>query len=245
MPLLGTRDLVADESTAPEMTALDTEAVTVERVEILQVMYEIASGPMLDLLPPALHPTIPPTVTWLVFRAPGGPLGAFTLAQTRIGCRAGVRPRGYLLSAVVDEPAAAEALAVRWGYRCRIGDVALKRFHDRVDARVVEGGETTLACSVLDPEAISGGDVQYVAGMHLARTPTGSRLVQVDPEYTFHRAERGRPALEAFAAGRWGDERVAPVHPVSAHVTVADVTLPRLRYVSRPDVPAIEGTEKL
>jgi hypothetical protein len=245
MPLLGTRDIGSEESTAPEMPSLDTDSLTLERVEILQVMYEIASPPMLDLLPPALHPTIPPTVTWLVWRAGGGPLGPFTLAQTRIGSRAGVRPRGYLLSAVVDEPAVGVALASRWGYRCRVGEVALRRFHDRVDARVVEDGETTLECSVLDPEAISGGDVQYVASMHLARTPAGTRLVQVDPEYTFHRAERGWPLAEAFDAGAWGDDRVEPVHPVSAHVTIADVALPRLRYVSRPDVPAIEGTQKL
>jgi hypothetical protein len=32
---------------------------------------------------------------------------------------------------------------------------------------------------------------------------------------------------------------------VSATISVGDVTIPRLRYLSRPDVTAFEGTEKL
>lgn len=245
MPLVGARDVTAETATAPEMPSLDSDSLVVEQVEILQLMYELDSGPMLELLPPALHPTIPPTVTWVVYRAARGPLGAFTLAQTRVGCRAGVRPRGYLVSAVVDEPSVAEVLASRWGYRCRVANVTLRRFHDRVEAAVAEDGRPTLACSLVDQEAVSGSDVQYVASMHLARTPLGVRLVQVDPEFTFHRVERGRPALATFDAAAWGDQRIVPVHPVSASYAVADVTLPRLRYVCRTDVPALEGTEAL
>ena len=43
------------------------------------------------MLPPALHPTLPPIVSWLVYRAISSPWGPFTLAQTRIGCRSGAR----------------------------------------------------------------------------------------------------------------------------------------------------------
>ena len=171
--------------------------------------------------------------------------GPFRLAQTRLGCRAGVRPRGFLLSAVCDNDDAAEALASRWGYRIEPGDVRLTRYHDRVVASVVRGGSSMLEVSLLDPEPISGGDVQYVATMNLAETPRGLRLVQVDPEYTFHKAERGTPSLSTFDAAAWGDARVRPSWPVSASITVADITLPRLRYVCRPDVPALAGTEAL
>jgi hypothetical protein len=34
----------------------------------------------------------------------------------------------------------------------------------------------------------------------------------------------------------WGDERIVPVQPVSASIAVADVTLPKLCYLCRPDV---------
>ena len=81
--------------------------------------------------------------------------------------------------------------------------------------------------------------------MHLARTPRGLRLVQVDPTFAVERAERGRPHLVAFDAAAWGDARIVPMHPVSASIAIADVTLPRLRYLCRPDVWAFEGTERL
>ena len=92
---------------------------------------------------------------------------------------------------------------------------------------------------------MTGGDLQYVASMNPATTPDGFRLVQVDPEFTFQKADRGRPALWEFNAAAWGDERVRPVFPVSASSAVADITLPKLRYIARLDVPALQGTTQL
>jgi len=104
-------------------------------------------------------------------------------------------------------------------------------------------GTTALDVSVVDPAPLSAADVQYVANMNLAHTPVGLRLVQVEPKYEVHRAERGRPRLGVFHGAAWGDPRVQPVYPVSASLTVATVTIPRIRFVCRPDVLAFEGTE--
>ena len=71
------------------------------------------------------------------------------------------------------------------------------------------------------------------------------RLVQVDPTYEVARAERARPRLAACEAAAWGDARIVPGHPVSASIVLADVMLPRLRYVCRPDVWAFDGTERV
>ena len=243
MPLFGTLDFSAALASAPTMPDLQTDALTLERVDVLHVLFEIESGPMLDLLPPALHPTLPPTVSFWVWRARGTDLGDFTLAQVRIGCRAGVRPRGYLLSSVCDDAGVATALGERWGFRADPGTPVLRAFHDRVVATVERDGATILDVSMLSPEAIGGGDIQYVATMHLATTPMGPRLVQVDPDFTFHKADRGEPVLDVFDAEAFGDGRVVPSWPVSASATVADITLPKLRYVSKPDVPALAGTE--
>lgn len=245
MPLAGTRDSSALVEGAAELPGYGTDALTLERVEIMQVMYEIDADAMLSALPPALNPTIPPTVTWQVWRCKDGDLGPFNLALTRVGSRAGVRPRGLLIGAVIDSDGAAKELASRWGIGCRIGDVRLTRYHDRAVAEVSIGGARALEVSVVDPEPISGGDVQYVATMTPAHTPDGPRLVQIDPDYTFHRAERGRPLLSAFDAAAWGDAALLPRWPVSASMTVADVTLPKLRYVCRLDIPAFQGTEKI
>jgi hypothetical protein len=248
MPLSGTRDVAPLVVEAPLMEGLQTEPFELHRAEILQLMFEVESSAMLSLLPKALHPTIPPTVTFVVWRCPEGPAGPFSLAQVRIGCRAGVRPRGFPSTSYCEaEPAAAEPLRARWGFECRPGVVRLRHLHDRVVASVERDGREILNVELVDPQFISGGDVQYTANMNLARVPreggVAPRLVQVDPEYTFHRAERGRPRIVTFDRAAWNAEGVEPVYPVSATFATCDVTLPRIRYIMDPDRPAMEGTE--
>jgi hypothetical protein len=95
---------------------------------------------------------------------------------------------------------------------------------------------------------ISGGDIQYIASMHLARNKDDGKLVlvQVDPEFTFSKAERGKPKIllldnNAFGAGA----NLRLDNPISATFTTADVTLPKLRYVCNPELPAMQGTTKV
>ena len=243
MPLEGS--LIVRDDGLPEMTAFDTEAVTLEKADIVQVLYEIDDDDMEAMIPIAFHPTIPPSVTFLFYQGGGGPVPPFTMGQVRLGCRAGVRPRGYLLAAVVDNPDAARELSQRWGYRCLPGEVKISRRHDYVRATAAVDGRTILDVTVVDPMPIAGTDIQFTATMNPARTPKGLRLVQVDPEFTFHKAERGQPRVDVFDAAAWGDDRVRPVYPVSACAAVADLTLPKLRYLCKPDVPTMQGTEKI
>ena len=60
MPINGNADPAQLTQYAPTMAALDTEALTLPDVKVLQVIYEIDDAVMAELLPPALHPTIPP-----------------------------------------------------------------------------------------------------------------------------------------------------------------------------------------
>lgn len=248
MPLYGVRDTDAFLEHAPEMPDLETEALTLERVEVLQVMYELDEGWMQRLLPPALHPTIPPTLTFLFWKCAEGEFGPFQLAQVRIGCRAGARPRSFPLASWCDSEKATMALRARWGYNCRPGLVRLKRNYDRISGSVLAGDRPVLQVSIVDPHPISGADVAYTPNMNLARVSRDGtsvpRLVQVDPDYTFHRAERGRPVVDRFerepATGG-----VIPVYPVSGSYALCDISLPRLRYITDPDRPAMQGTEKL
>jgi hypothetical protein len=236
------------ETLAENVAALSefaTEAVRFEGVETLQVFCEVASRGIESLLPPALHPTIPAAVTWLVQRFPGGPWGPFTLAQCRIECRSGLRPRGFLRAAVVDQERAATELAARWGFTTLRGEVDLHRTYDLIGARVRSEGREILDIGLRSPEPLRGQDVYYVANMNLAHTPRGLRLVQVDPDFEVERAERGKPLACRFDAAAWKSEGVCPSHPVSASFTVATMTLPPLRFLCRPQVLAFEGTERL
>jgi len=247
MPLSGVRDISPLLGHAPTMPGLKTEPFAIHRAEILHLIFESESSSMLELLPKALHPTIPPTVTFNVMHCPEGPAGPFTLAQVRVGCRAGVRPRGFPLACFCDSDEAAAALKDRWGYNCLPGAVRLRHLHDRVVGTVEAGGHTALHVELVDPHPISGNDVQYTANMNLARVPYGvelkPRLVQVDPEYTFHRAERGRPSVVAFDQTPWHAAGLNAVYGISATYAVADVLLPRIRYLCDPDITALQGTE--
>jgi len=248
MPLAGTLDLTDRVRTAPQMPNTDAEPWEIEGVELLHVSYEIDDRHMTSVLPPALHPTIPPTVYFSVARYPDSPVGAFMLAQVRAGCRAATLPRGFLLRAYTDSPRAAEALAANWGYNCDIADVRLNRRYERIEGIVRVDGREVLNVALLNPEPISGGDIQYVANMNLARLPDDNgrgALIQVDPEYRFHRADRGRPQIVAFDREAWHARDVDPVDPIVASCVVCDTGFPRIRYVLDPTVPAMAGTRKV
>ena len=241
--LIGTASIEELVARRPRMERFDAEPAVCEQAEVLQVMYEIATPHREAMLPPALHPTDPPIVSWLLYRCPASPWGSFAMAQTRIECRSGLRLRSFLVGAVVDNATAAEALEQRWGFTVRDGRIDLHRHYDSARATVVTNDRTILDVSVSDPDPLSPADLQYVANVNLAHTPRGVRLVQVEPRYHIHRVERGRPRVLAFDGVAWGDARVQPVHPVSASFAVADITIPRIRFVCRADVLAFDGTE--
>lgn len=246
MVLIGTRDIASLLEHAPTVDNLDAEAWENAGVELLHLRYEIDDRNREALLPRALHPTIPATAIFTAARYPDSPVGPFMLAQVRIGCRSAALPRGFLLRAYTDSPAAADALARRWGYACDVGDVKIARYHDRIVATVAAGGAEILRMSLIDPEPISGGDVQYVANMNLARGADGEPiLVQVDPEYRFHRAERGRADIATFDRAAWRAEGVDPVYPIIASFTQCDTGFPAIRFVLDPNKSAIEGTRKI
>lgn len=248
MPLSGTLDVAPLLADAPRIDDLRVEPWDTPGCEILHLKFEIDGAAMMSLLPPALHPTIPPTVIFTVARYAESPVGPFMLAQVRVGCRASALPRGFLTRAYTDSSAAADALASRWGYSCAVGDVKLQRYHDRIIGTVADGGREVLRIALLDQEPISGGDIQYVANMNLARVPDDNgagALVQVDPGYAFHKAERGRPEIATFDREAWHAAGVDPVWPIAASFALCDTGFPKIRYLLDPTKPAMTGTRSV
>lgn len=243
--LTGTADAGALGRWAPEIPSFGTEPAVLGGVETLQILSEIERAGAEALLPPGLHPTVPPIVTWLIQRVAESPWGPFRLAQCRVECRSGLRPRGFLRAAFVDNAKAGTELASRWGYALAPGEVRLDRAYDRVEATVSLNGVSILEVRLEDPTPLRSPDAFIVANVHLAHTPVGLRLVQVDPEFAVERAERGRPSIRRFEPAAWRGEGIRPSDPVSALFTIGQVTLPALRYVCRPDVLAFEGTERV
>src|SRR5262249_12015883 len=91
MPLFGKQDVQAVVARAPLMNGFGTEAGGRKNPEILPLPFEVIEGPAEWLIPPALHPSIPPYAALSVARFPTSPVGPFALAQVRLVVRAGIR----------------------------------------------------------------------------------------------------------------------------------------------------------
>jgi hypothetical protein len=226
-----------------------TDALTLKGVQILEIHMEIDDDPADALIPKTMHPAIPMYAIFNVMHAPNSEWGPFTIAEVRAAGRTGVRPRGFVLRSYIDNEDAAKALTSRWGFPVAKADVALRVLHDRITGRVKLGGKVVYEVEEQDRDSISGNDIQYIASMHLAHSKVDNKLVvvQVDPEYVFHKAERGKPRVvtldpEAFGATA---KSLNVMGAISASFTTADITLPKVRYICNPDVPAMQGTTKV
>ena len=248
MPTFGTLELTRVVDRLPAMRDLDTEAWALPGAEILQLAFEVPRATE-SLLPRAMHPAIPPYATIWVTRYAESPVGPFILAQLRLMGRAGAHPRGFVLGAVASTDGAATALRERWGLPVVPGQVAFRRRHDRITATVMRDDVTVLDCGLIDPEPISGGDVQYIHSVTLAHAPldgkTDPRLIQVDSRYTIKKAERGRPHVGVLVPSAWNAEPVRTLNPIAATVTSSDTDLPRIRFVMDVEIPVVRGTRRI
>lgn len=243
--LSGRADIAVLSAGSPTVTAFATEPLVCQGAQVFQVVHEVWGPDRAAVLPPGLHPVNPPTITWSFVAAPESEVGPFCLAQLRVVCRSGVRGRGFHVSCFVDNADAAAMLRAHWGFKATVADVTLKRLYHGTYGLVVVSGRTALDVRLLSPRPLAGDDLQYTDTMHLATTPAGLRLVQVEQAVGFHRAERGRPVLTSFDPEAWGEPRLRPSYPVSASSASADVAFQPVRFVCRPDVSAFEGTERV
>jgi len=241
--LVGTASLDVLAAAAPRLEAFAEVAIVLEDVVCLQLTAEMHNGAREAVLPPALHPTIPPTLSLQVWDVGSSPFGAFALALCRVSCRSGVRARGFTTAAVVSTSAAGDLLQGRFGFPCTLGSVSLRRHYDGVDVQVEQGGSTTLAIAALDPDPMGSNDVQYTGTLNLAHTPLGLRLVQVEAEHAASRVERLSARLTAFEPEAWGSPLLDPYFVVSASVALERLTLEPVRFVCKADELAFTGTE--
>jgi acetoacetate decarboxylase len=249
MPLYGTLDITQNAKALPTLSNLDTEAWTLPKAEMLQLLIEVPRSSTDGLLPKAMHPALPSYVILAVTRYSESPIGPFNLAVLRLGSRAGAHPRGFMLGAVASTEAAAKELRGRWGFPVEAGEVKFLRRHDRVMGTVSRGGKTILDCALIDPQPVAGTDVQYINWVTAANAPLDGQsqpmLIQVDPKYTFYKAERGKPQVSAFDAAAWNAPQVTLADPIVGTCCTVDTDLPRIRFVMDPLKPVFQGTRRI
>ena len=253
MPLYGTLDINTMAARLPTLPHLDTEAWALPKAEVMQLLIEAPRSSTDGLLPKAMHPALPSYVILAVTRYSESPVGPFNLAMLRLGSRAGAHPRGFLLGAVASSDAAAKELRTRWGLPVEAGEVKFVRRHDRVMATVKKDGKTILDCALVDPQPVSGSDVQYINWVTAANAPLEGRrggevapmLIQVDPKYTFHQAERGKPVVAEFDATAWNAGALRLAGAIVGTYCTVDTDLPRIRFVMDPLKPVFQGTRRI
>jgi hypothetical protein len=248
--LQGTAPLPELLAHAATLAAFDTAPESFPDAVVFQAMFEISVAGRQRSLPAGLHPTNPPTIVIQAWRCPTSPWGAFSLAQVRVGCRHGLRPRGMVQACIVDNPVAAEALRSRWGFPAREGSVRLDVAYHDVTLHAALDGSPPLAVHATNPDPLGGDDVSFATTVVLAHTPRGERLVQVDTDLAVTRAERLHlaplaPGAATVLAAAGVHTSVVPQHAVGASVSHGELTLQALRFVSRPDELAFTGTEKV
>ena len=241
--LTGTAKISELFSDLPTISSFDIEPVTLENVEIVQIQYEISSATVHQLLPPALHPTLPSLGIWTAWSVSNSPWGTFRLVQVRLSCRSGARPRTFLLRAVTDNIRAATDLAKQWGLRAVVDKICFNRRYESASFCVCLHDDCVLDVTAKDPENLTPNDLQFFANMHASNTPKGIRMVQFDPQFEVHRAERYTPQLDHFDGRALDLTHFKPVYPVIGFGCNATVHLPKLRFLCRTDVSAFEGSE--
>ncbi len=243
--IVGTARLEDLQANRPKLAGFDAKPFALPGATVLQALFEMPVAAREAIVPPALHPTNPAALVIQAWRCPESPWGAFSLVQVRAQTRSGVRPRGFVVGAACDQREAAEALATGFGFPALPAQIRWQRSYDAVMLEVARGDELILALEALDPEPLATSDMQYSSTLNLAETPRGWRLVQLDPELHLARAERLHPKLRAFSPAAWGDARLDPYYPVSASIAEADIAIPAIRFVCRPDQLAFTGTERV
>ena len=246
MPLMGTLDVSTVLADAPLMTNLAPEAWDLPGVDLVQVSYEVDEAAALAVTPPALHPSIPPYATFSAAHYPSSPHGPFTMAMVRLIVRAGIRPRALLLGAYIDNGDVADALAAGWGYRAQTADVRFQRRYGSIRGTVTIDDTCALDLSLEDPEPVAPGDLELFDNLHLTRLVDADPvIVQVDPSYEYHSADRGRAELNVFDPDALGISGIKPVYRVVAVACRADLSLAAPRFVMDPVLPAVQSTRRL
>jgi hypothetical protein len=248
MPRSGTLDVKELSAVTREINGYGTEPLNLKNAQLLNVAYEISASRSDGLIPPAMNPSIPPYLQCTVMVAPESPWGPFSTGELRVVGRAGFRPRGIVFKTYIDNPEASRELARRWGFPVVPGKVHLSVRHERIQLDIHDDGRGVLEAEMIDREGISGGDIQYVASMHVARNREDGKviLVQVDPEYVFAKAERGLSHINLLDQQAWGTKGLIELtNPIISTYAVCDVTLPHIRFICDPDRSALVATVRV
>jgi hypothetical protein len=241
MPLYGTLDVKSWGGHAvPALSSFKPEPWTLSGVTILECRTEVAADPAMKLVPPSLHPAIPPLASITFTSVPESPVGPFKLAEVRIAARIGGRGVYFVLNSFCDNEAARTELTERWGYPVAEGEISLKDLHYMAAGTVTAGGKTVLDIRLSHREPLPGTRLNAPATLNLVRNREDGKLLLagIPVASTYTRNDRGRQeiqVLDADACRTGGNLR--PTNPLSITIGAADLTIPGIEFTVDPIEP--------
>ena len=132
--LFGNADIDQLLEGAARIEAFAPDPIDLADVTCFQMSAEMRNESREALLPPALHPTVPPSVILQVWDVGTSPYGAFAMGIVRVSCRSGVRARGFTLRVICNNADATAALRSTLGFPAIDGEVGFRSSYDGVKA---------------------------------------------------------------------------------------------------------------
>lgn len=241
--LIGNASIPSLARSAATINQYCQEAIEFNDVVCFQMTMEMRNQAREAVLPPALHPTIPASLSLQIWEVGDSIWGQFTMAICRIACRSGVRARGFTSKVYVSGATAADKLATTFGFPASVAEINFRHGYDGVDIHVLRDSKKILSVASLNPEPMGSNDVQYTGTLNLAHTPNGLRLVQLEAQHRCSRVERLSSRLKTFIPEAWGNSLFDPYLVVSSSIANEAVSFPPIRFVCKPDELAFTGTE--
>jgi hypothetical protein len=246
MPIFGTLSVDPKSHALPRVKALAKTATAIEKVETLTFTFEVKAAPSFALVPPALHPSLPPYCSLMVRKHEDSPFGAFTIAELCMNARASSIYTGFCLGALTDNAAAAAWLRDAYGAPVEVVDkVALTKRHYGIETLAKKDGETVLDGMLGMPGHISGSDVLYTPNLNYAEIDGALKLVPEEFEYAIKDARRGAAVFRTMNLAAFGGAAVIPTNHLPATYTTSSLTYTEVRYLLDPAVPAFMGATKV
>jgi hypothetical protein len=243
--LVGNANIEKLAESVPTIDKYLKDTIEFRDVTCFQMTMEMRNAAREAVLPPGLHPTIPPAISLQVWEVGDSLWGSFTAVICRITCRSGVRARGFTSAVYASNEQVSNELAKNFGFASKSADINFRHSYDGSDIQVVKSGVEILSISSLDPNPMGLNDIQYTGNLNLCHTPNGLRMVQLEVQHQATRVERLTSRLDSFDGNAWGNKLLDPYHMVSSSIANETITIPPVRFVCKPDELAFTGTESI
>ena len=243
--IVGSADIETLAEDAATIESFGKSEIVFEDVVCFQMTMEMRNQAREAVLPKGLHPTVPATLSMQAWEVGRSPFGEFKMAVCRIGCRSGVRARGYSTRVYANTQVSVSALREQFGFSTQFAEVDFRHSFDGTDVRVIFESSIIFEAACLDPEPMGNSDVQYTGTLNLAHTPKGLRLVQLEADHVASQVERLSSRLMSFDGEAWGNSLLDPYTVVSASLAYETVTFLPVRFVCKPEELAFTGIESV